>query len=48
MFKKSIYSKNKVRDLNGEIYGPADKKVIKVKRQISINLLKMENHQEAL
>ena len=37
-----------MRDIYGELYGPADKKVIKIKRQISINLLKNENHQEAL
>jgi hypothetical protein len=32
MFEKSNYFIFKVRDIYGEIYGPADKKVIKIKR----------------
>ena len=38
----------KVKSLYKEIYGPNDKKVIKIRRQIAINLLKAEMHPEAL
>ena len=37
-----------MRDIYIQIYGPCDKKVIKIKRQISINLLKNEEHQKAI
>ena len=44
-FLKSLYQ---VRDIYIQIHGPCDKKVIKIKRQISINLLKNEEHQKAI
>ena len=44
-YLKALY---RVRTLFKEVYGLEDKRLIKVKRQISMNLLKNEHHQEAL
>jgi hypothetical protein len=46
--EKLIDILNNVKSLYKEIYGPNDKKVIKIRRQIAINLLKAEMHPEAL
>ncbi|KAL4465298.1 hypothetical protein ABPG74_002012 [Tetrahymena malaccensis] len=43
-----VESLQKVKTLYKEIYGPTDKKVIKVKRQISMILLKNNQHDAAL
>ena len=43
-----IASLIKVRNIYQELYGTNDKRVIVIKRQISIKLLQAENHQLAL
>ena len=37
-----------MRNIYQELYGVNDKRVLKVKRQISIKLVLAENHQQAL
>jgi hypothetical protein len=46
--EEQIIALNRVRTIYSDIYGANDKKVIKIKRQISIILLKNQNHQDAL
>lgn len=43
-----IESLSKVRTIYQEIYGQVDKRVIKVKRQLSIIYLKNQQHEDAL
>ena len=47
-YDEMIDSLNRVQNIYQELYGPIDKKVIKVKRQISVVLLKQEKHEQAL
>ena len=47
-YEEMVDTLKKVSDIYQEVFGPKDKKVIKVKRQVSVVLLKLEKHQEAL
>lgn len=46
--EEQISALTKVRTIYSDLFGTNDKKVIKIKRQISIILLKNQNHQDAL